>query len=74
MARDQCDLVPRPVMTQPDAQAIIAASLDLSEAGIGDFGCGAPKEGILFSFHIFNRIEIFYNIAACTYIRFQFEN
>ena len=48
MARDQCDLTPRPVMTQPDAQAIIATSLDLSEAGIGDFGCGAPKEGILF--------------------------
>ena len=46
VARDQCDLVQRPALIQSDAQAVVAVSLDLSEAGKGDFGCGAPKEGI----------------------------
>ena len=45
MARDQCDLVPRPVLTQPDAQAVISVSMDLSKTGNGNFGCGAPVEG-----------------------------
>ena len=74
LARDQCDLTPQPVMTQPDAQAIIATSLDLSEAGIGNFGCGAPKEGILFSFDIFIIISIFYYVTRSTNVRFQFKD
>ena len=45
LARDQCSLVPRPLDTLPEAQAVISTLIDLSQPGNGVFGCGAPVKG-----------------------------